>query len=562
MAAITLSHKRWAWGTYPPRLMIVALLALWSGKMLAEPSIFDDNWKPAPRAQHPAPVHPAPPKPEPTVPEVRPIDSKSGDAGTPAPAAPRAAIPDAQQLAKTRKLFRELFGKELASREVQARLALARKLIDEGAKCPDKSVDQYVLLAAARQAALEGHDLQLSFSAINALAAAFEVDGPEIKAQAAEKGLRGDSFAATWDNCRLAMPVVDELVADGNYVAAIKLSVQLQQLAAGDPFLKLVLPKKTRHIEALQIWSGKIAGDLEKLKSSPNDPAAAAAVGAFNCYLLGDWQQGLPLLAKGNDAAAKDLAAAELTGPTDSAAIERLAEGWAALVAKQADPLRDQLRMDAAELYRRAAASATGLRKRALDVAAGKLQEEMGPRWVDLSLKADPHEDQVTGKWKREGNEIAVNDNSSRLELPYKPPEEYTFRVDFTPTAGEGTVYLGLTKGKTSFEFMTGNYQNTSAGFQPIDGLATNENRSGIKQRNQIGRRHVVIVEVRNDRLKAYIDGQLAREWPTDYHEFTETKNNFVPRDPSRLAVGAYGTPTIFHRIEVLEYSGSGKQLR
>jgi hypothetical protein len=62
--------------------------------------------------------------------------------------------------------------------------------------------------------------------------------------------------------------------------------------------------------------------------------------------------------------------------------------------------------------------------------------------------------------------------------------------------------------------------------------------------------------------LKAYIDGQLAREWPTDYREFTETKNNFVPRDPSRLAVGAYGTPTIFHRIEVLEYSGSGRQLR
>jgi hypothetical protein len=439
------------------RLMILALLVIWGGSSLAEPSIFDDNWKPSPRPQHTAPVKPAPIKPEPTVPEAKPIDPKPADAGAPAPAAaPRAAIPDSLQLAKTRKLFRELFSKELASREVQARLAMARKLIDEGAKCPDQSADKYVLLAAARQAALEGHDLQLSFSAIDALAAAFEVDGPEIKAQAAEKGLRGDSVAATWDNCRLAMPVLDDLVADANYAAAIKLSVLLQQLAAGDPFLKLILPKKTRHIEALQTWSGKIAGDLEKLKSAPGDPAAAGAVGAFECYLKGDWQQGLPLLAKGNDAAAKDRAAAELAGPTDTATVERLAEGWAALVVKQAEPLRDQLRMHAAELYCQAAANAAGLRKRALEVAAEKLQAAVGPRWVDLSSQVDPKKDGVDGKWTRTGNEIGVAMDATRLELPYQPPDEYTYRIDFTAHAGDGAVYQGLAKEKKSLQWFFG----------------------------------------------------------------------------------------------------------
>jgi hypothetical protein len=84
----------------------------------------------------------------------------------------------------------------------------------------------------------------------------------------------------------------------------------------------------------------------------------------------------------------------------------------------------------------------------------------------------------------------------------------------------------------------------------------------GVEKRMQIGHRYVMIVEVRNNRLRAYIDGQLIQDYPTDYHEFTPITGLYVPRDPLRLAIGTYATPTTFHRIEVLEYSGSGKWLR
>jgi hypothetical protein len=317
-------------------LLTIALFLICSQTLVAAPSIFDDDWKPATRPAQPAEV-----KPTPVIPELKPADPRPAESA-PAAVAParnsaliRASIPDSQQLAKTRNLFRELFQNELANRETQARRALAQKLLDEGAKCPDRSADKYVLFAAARQAALDGHDIELCFTAIDALAKAFEVDGLAIKAQATESGLRGDSVAATWDNCRAAMNLVDELLADGNYVGAIKLSVLLQQSAAGDPFLKLILPKRTKWIEAIRNAQDRITVEVEKLKRDPGNAQAAQAVGAFYCFLKGDWKQGLPLLAKSSDALTKELASAEVAGPADADGYKKLAEGWAAAAARQ-----------------------------------------------------------------------------------------------------------------------------------------------------------------------------------------------------------------------------------
>jgi hypothetical protein len=192
------------------------------------------------------------------------------------------------------------------------------------------------------------------------------------------------------------------------------------------------------------------------------------------------------------------------------------------------------------------------------------VQQLVDPVWVDLVPKADSHEDSVHGTWATSGFELTVDRGSgeTRLELPYHPPEEYAFRIDFTVVAGEGTVYLGLEKQHKSFQFITGNWGNKNAGFQPIEGLSTNKNRSAFKQRNEIGRRCSIIVEVHNDHLKAFIDGQLVRDWPTDYREFTPIREVFVPRDATRLAIGTSATGVIFHRVEVIEYSGNGKWLR
>ena len=46
----------------------------------------------------------------------------------------------------------------------------------------------------------------------------------------------------------------------------------------------------------------------EKLKTNPDDPQANLALGRYRCFAKGDWEAGLPLLAKSGDAALASLA--------------------------------------------------------------------------------------------------------------------------------------------------------------------------------------------------------------------------------------------------------------
>ncbi len=47
----------------------------------------------------------------------------------------------------------------------------------------------------------------------------------------------------------------------------------------------------------------KSAQSQEKLKESPDDPAANLAVGSYLCFNKDQWERGLPMLAKGSDPA-------------------------------------------------------------------------------------------------------------------------------------------------------------------------------------------------------------------------------------------------------------------
>jgi hypothetical protein len=121
---------------------------------------------------------------------------------------------------------------------------------------------------------------------------------------------------------------------------------------------------------------------------------------------------------------------------------------------------------------------------------------------------------------------------------------------------------MGITKAGKSFQWVMGNVNNQYAGFQQIDGQDAHANRSTLKLHLESGRRYSAVVEVRNDRLKAYLDGQLLSDYPTDYHELGEHPNaQWRPHDSSRLAIGTFNAATTFHRVEVIELSGPGTVL-
>src|SRR5262249_31526637 len=82
---------------------------------------------------------------------------------------------------------------------------------------------------------------------------------------------------------------------------------------------------------------------------------------------------------------------------------------------------------------------------------------------LDLPALVDPSKDAKTGQWVRQGTAIVgsrtrPNDQSRHavLELPYRPPEEYDFTIEFTRRGGGGvSQYLALPDGREC-EWVTG----------------------------------------------------------------------------------------------------------
>src|SRR5207237_1423076 len=72
-------------------------------------------------------------------------------------------------------------------------------------------------------------------------------------------------------------------------------------------------------------------------KDAPQDAEANLIVGKHLCFGCGRWDEGLPLLAKGSDAALKTLAEKDLAKPPGGAALMALADGWWDLAYDQAE---------------------------------------------------------------------------------------------------------------------------------------------------------------------------------------------------------------------------------
>jgi hypothetical protein len=542
-------------------MLLVAPLSAHAG------NIFDEDWTPParpsipqPEGERKQPVTVPTPMPADPVPAPTPVPAVPGNLTTPRVA--RLPIPATADLAKVRPLFKEAFARQMSDRAPAARRAFATQLLEAAAKATDAPVDRFVLLTGARQAAVEAIDLSLTLKSIDALGSAFAVDEMKLKLDCALKaGGKADTMAATFANVRAGLRLLDDLVAAGDYTGASRLASSLSIAATSDPMFTLVVQQRAREIEPIRSAFDRIARDIEKLKTSPEDAPVNSAVGAFLCYLKGDWDRGLPLLAKGSDPSGKRLAEIELKKPTQADSLIQLADGWWDLAEKETEHRRLKIRQHAAGIYKRTLNDAVGLRKASIEK---RISDSVGPnRLIDLLALADSAQHGVSGDWSLSDAGLRVGSNGTRLEFPYAAPEEYWYRIEFT-TQGECTVYQGLAKAGQSFRWVMGNLNNTWIGFERIADKDTSQNRTGVKAKPclQIGRVYTSLVEIRNGYMRAFLDGKVVAEWKTDYHDMSPGTGSWFPRDIKLLAVGTWNAPTVFQHVEVLDLTTAGKSDR
>ncbi len=291
------------------------------------------------------------------------LEAESEIAGGPisAPKSGRDPLPNrADQKAAIERIKNDEFKLDFAGADRPSkRLALAKKLLAEGAKSQDDPARTYALLRLVWNDATEFADPELALAAVDEIGKRFEIDTVGAKATtlaSLAKKMRGSAPARKRDLTDRALAVLDEAVAANDPEAARKLVATAQDVVAGirdrEPELAATVDDRARQIENRQgVPGGGIQQILQKLENNPDDPKANLEAGKYYCFELGDWSQGLPKLAASSDRKLRPLARAELAKPQELKKRLDLADRWWDVAEGQPGDAKKRVREHAAGLY-------------------------------------------------------------------------------------------------------------------------------------------------------------------------------------------------------------------
>ena len=334
--------------------------------------------------------------------------------------------PDAAAQKEAEKLVRDVFKTEYARKTPADRVALANKLLLQAAQTGDDPTTRFVLLCEASEQASQGGDTELALKAIDDLARHYEADTSSMKygvLSAAAKAAKTPEALGRLGRAQLK--VADEFLAADRYDEAIKAVDAADDLGrrAKDPALTARAGSKTKEAYDRKDRFGRVKKARETLATSPEDPAANLAVGQFECLVKGDWESGLPRLAKGPDSPLKSLATRDLAGAKDAAERATLGDGWWDQSEKETTAAKANLRARAQHWYEQAAPEISGLSKVRLLKRLGELRmDKFKGAWIDLQ---DPRNFGLTGK-AGDPIELAPAANSLKLaDFTKFPPGEF-----------------------------------------------------------------------------------------------------------------------------------------
>ncbi len=181
------------------------------------------------------------------------------------------------------------------------------------------------------------------------------------------------------------------------------------------------------------------------------------------------------------------------------------------------------------------------------------------PKEFDLMKLIDPEKDTVEGKWAIKGGELYSDDVGDRIRIPFQPPLEYDYVVEFTRIKGNDGIIAMLSKDKTQFYCVLGAWNNAITGIGFISGQDIPVNPTKTKLSLTNGRKYRCVIQVRENSVKEFLDGKQIVEYKTDFKDISANPywNNTI-----LIGIGSSHSPTVFHSIKLLEVSGKGKVVK
>jgi WD40 repeat protein/tRNA A-37 threonylcarbamoyl transferase component Bud32 len=313
---------------------------------------------------------------------VRPPEKAPGGSRSTTPpkaAVKKEAVPSREAQAEAEKLVKK---QEAEAKKPAERAELARKFLEKARATNDDPDGRYVLLREARDLAAQVADPVTALQAADQIAQLYDTDAPlDMKLAAlATAAKAATTTAAEKAVVESALAVLEDTVAADNYKAAGELLRLAEAAARKGPqgLLPRVEARAKEVREAEKDYDGYEMARA-KLKDEPGAKDANLTAGKYLCFRKGDWDAGLPLLAKGDDKALQELAEADLARPSGVADQVKAGDGWWGLAEdKEKSKLgKTQLQLRACYWYQQAVTGASGLTRDKIEERIKQVQEQV-----------------------------------------------------------------------------------------------------------------------------------------------------------------------------------------
>jgi len=272
------------------------------------------------------------------------------------PPSNRLPVPDAAAQKEAEKEIGDLFD-FAAAQSVRDKAELARNLIRTAKDTKDDPAAAFVMYRLAGDMAADAGYVKEAYYAAHEIERRYDVDAFTIRLRYVDRSLRNaEHQQARRDAVEYGIKLVDLGFANDRYEESAELIERIYPvvLRLKEPDLSKALIRRRTASQMLvsQFKAAKEA--IETLKTKPDDPAANLAAGKYYAFVRNDFGRGLPMLAKGSDAALAQLANMQLAGAETAATQMKLGDAWWE-AGEKADPaLREKLRGIAGYWYRKA----------------------------------------------------------------------------------------------------------------------------------------------------------------------------------------------------------------
>jgi formylglycine-generating enzyme required for sulfatase activity len=341
-------------------------------------------------------------------------------------------------LEKADKLAHEAFKDELDKAKTAAqRVAVAmnvRKAARQGIADP---AERFVLLRSARDIAAEAGDAAAAFAAIDDMAQTFAVDALAMKSETlagmAEK-VRPENRGPLVD---AALELIPQAMEAENFDVAKELAAVAGSLAGKvhDRDLSQRARAAQKEVADGMKAAEAVAAARATLKDHPADPDANQALGQYQCFVRGEWAEGLKRLVAGSDEDLKALAQEDMqsakTGPEQAA---KLADAWWNLSRKASGKHREGMAQRAGTWYQQALdiGLPAGILHTRVEKRLGEI-EKLGHGIGELAAGPPPakapldasHAQLLQARWGKYLKVPIVLTNSIGMRLVLIPPGEF-----------------------------------------------------------------------------------------------------------------------------------------